>query len=78
MGKVGRRERCHEATESLPDINEYLFGGGLSASDYCMPEEGVISFRLENGRVYDLLIDQPRLATAVRRRLQELGIGKHF
>jgi hypothetical protein len=34
--------------------DDHLFGGGFTVPDYCLPGEGVISFKNNSGRGYDL------------------------
>ncbi len=76
MAKSGKRERFREESEPLPDVDAYLFGDGLSFSDYCL-SNGVISFKA-HGQVYDLIIDHPGLADAAESRLRALGVGDDF
>ncbi|NML06451.1 hypothetical protein [Sphingomonas sp. G-3-2-10] len=78
MAKAGKRERCREEAEPLPNVDDYLFGSGLSPSDYRLSEEGVISFKDKTGRVFDMLIDHPRLYAALKERLRALEVREDF
>ncbi|QNO26272.1 hypothetical protein EEB18_016050 [Sphingopyxis sp. OPL5] len=78
MAKDGKRARWREAGEPLPDVDEYLFGNGLSVSDYSLSAEGVVSFKDKAGREFDLLIDHPRLEAAIKERLETLGAKEAF
>jgi hypothetical protein len=78
MAKDGKRARWREASESLPDVDEYLFGNGMSVADYSLSSEGVVSFKDKAGREFDLLIDHPRLEAAIKDRLEALGAQEAF
>lgn len=78
MAKDGKRARWREASEPLPDVDEYLFGNGLSVSNYSLSPDGVVSFKDKAGREFDLLIDHPRLEAAIKERLEALGAQEAF
>ncbi len=75
MPKLGKRERQREASEPMPDVDTFLFGNGLTVSDYFISRDGLIGFTDANGREFDLLIDHSRLADAALHRLKALGVG---
>jgi hypothetical protein len=75
MPKLGKRERQREASEPMPDVDTFLFGNGLTVSDYFISKEGLIGFTDANGREFDLLIDHSRLAEAAHQRLKTLGVA---
>ena len=56
------------------EIDDYLFGDGLTVDDYFIDEE-LIGYK-SNGREFHLLIDHEGLATACRVRLVELGVRR--
>ena len=77
MAKSGKRQRWIEAQQPVPDVEQYLFGNGLSADDYRLSEDGVVSFIID-GKIYDLIIDHPNLDLAIQARLRTLGVGSRL
>lgn len=75
MPKLGKRERQRETSEPMPDVDAFLFGNGLTVSDYFISGGGLIGFNDANGREFDLLIDHSRLADAAFNRLKALGVA---
>lgn len=78
MAKRGKRGQWNEAGEELLDVDAFLFGAGLSASDYTLSADGVIGFKDRNGREFDLIIDHPRLEAAALVKLKALGVSETF
>jgi hypothetical protein len=74
MSKSGKRERLRQASAEIPDVDTFLFGNGLSASDYFISDDGLIGFKDQSGREFDLIIDHPRIADAAVQRLKALGV----
>ena len=75
MAKEGKRERYRASKEPLPisDLDAFLFDDGKTVADYCV-SGGIISFKNEEGRWFDLHINHERLATALCERLKALGV----
>lgn len=64
--------------ESLPNVDEYLFGNGMKLDDYYIqqtPVSEVVCYRNAEGRDFYLHINNPDLDEAVTRRLKELGVS---
>lgn len=60
-----------------PNIDEYLFGQGLTVADYYIeqtPVSEVVCYRNTSGREFDVHIDHAELAEAVLQRLKQLGV----
>ncbi|WP_426319513.1 immunity protein Imm33 domain-containing protein [Pseudoduganella sp. R-43] len=61
----------------LPNVDDYLFGRGLTLADYYIeqtPVSEMLCYRDANGRDFDLQINDAQLAAAVLTRLKGLGV----
>ncbi|BBA35543.1 uncharacterized protein sS8_3606 [Methylocaldum marinum] len=58
-------------------IESILFGQGLQVDDYFIeqtPVSEVICYKNQDGRIFDLIIDDSELAIGAMQRLKSLGV----
>ncbi|MHA6823009.1 hypothetical protein ACQUKI_15940 [Ralstonia pseudosolanacearum] len=62
---------------SMKDVDEFLFGRGLTVGDYFIeqtPVSELLCYRNSEGREFDLPINDDAFAGEVLSRLKELGV----